>query len=270
MSDNAGLETDLAILRFGGSTVEQRDGYRVVRTPGNPHYHWGNFLVVDGDGGDGEAIEVTIEEAIEQARRWLAAFGREFPRSSYVAISLPRAPAGTEWADAGVPIELDDVLTAGVAPPPAPLAEGYRAVRVAYDDADHWEGMRRLSLAHLDLTLPREANEPFSQAQSAARRALVIGGRGMSFAALDAAGEVAACLGIVSCGERARYQDVLTGQAHRRRGLARHLLGLAAAWAGHRGCREWVIVASADGPAGRIYRRAGFAGAGRLVSAYRP
>lgn len=264
VDDHPGLATDLAILRLGGSHVEQRDGHRVVRTPDNPLFHWGNFLIVD-PGPPG------AEPDVEDAPSWLATFAREFPGASYVAISLPRLPTGPAWSQAGVPIELDDVLVARAAPPPVPLAVGYRAVRLAGDDLGWWEGLRRLSLGELEAHRPRdEVNEPFTHAKVAARRALVASGTGSSFVALDESGEVAAALGIVTCGDRARYQDVITAPAHRRRGLARHLLTAAADWAGAQGCRAWVIVAAADGPAGRIYRRAGFAPAARAVSAYRP
>ena len=41
-----GYRTDLALLTLGGSTVQQRDGYLVVRTPANPLHWWGNFLLL--------------------------------------------------------------------------------------------------------------------------------------------------------------------------------------------------------------------------------
>ncbi len=76
-------------------------------------------------------------------------------------------------------------------------------------------------------------------------------------------------LGIVRCLRTARYQDVSTDAEHRRRGLARHLLGVAARWAGERTCDRWVIVAAADSDAGRLYRRAGFTADRPSVLAYR-
>jgi GNAT superfamily N-acetyltransferase len=77
-------------------------------------------------------------------------------------------------------------------------------------------------------------------------------------------------LGIVRCGTTARYQSVGTDLDHRRRGLASHLLGVAAAWAGERGCDRWVIVTEATNPAGRVYRRLGFAPDVGSAQAYRP
>ena len=71
------------------------------------------------------------------------------------------------------------------------------------------------------------------------------------------------------CGPTARYQDVTTDEEHRGRGLASHLLGVAAQWAAERGCEQWVIVTGATNPAGRVYRRLGFAPDAGTVQAYR-
>ena len=77
-------------------------------------------------------------------------------------------------------------------------------------------------------------------------------------------------LGIVRCGAQARYQHVGTDERHRGCGLASHLLGVAAQWAAGRSCTRWVIVTEAANPAGRVYRRAGFAPDAVSASAYRP
>ena len=38
--------TDLAVLAASGSWVEEHADHLVVRTPANPSYHWGNFVLV--------------------------------------------------------------------------------------------------------------------------------------------------------------------------------------------------------------------------------
>ncbi|OFE18429.1 hypothetical protein BA895_12490 [Humibacillus sp. DSM 29435] len=60
------------------------------------------------------------------------------------------------------------------------------------------------------------------------------------------------------CDELARFQAVGTDAEHRRRGLAGHLLGLAARWAGDQGATAWVIVTESTNPAGQLYRSVGF------------
>jgi GNAT superfamily N-acetyltransferase len=82
-------------------------------------------------------------------------------------------------------------------------------------------------------------------------------------------GVLVADLGIVRCDRIARYQSVGTDAEHRRRGLAAHLLGLAARWAGDQGCDQWVIVTEASNPAGRLYRSLGFAPDRGNAQAYR-
>ena len=82
-------------------------------------------------------------------------------------------------------------------------------------------------------------------------------------------GALVADLGIVRCGRTARYQDVGTDDGHRRRGLASHLLGVAAQWAAEGGCDQWVIVTGATNPAGRVYRSLGFEPDTGTVQAYR-
>ena len=45
-----GWATDLAILELCGSVVEDRTDHLLVRTPGNPGFHWGNCLFVTDTG----------------------------------------------------------------------------------------------------------------------------------------------------------------------------------------------------------------------------
>ena len=66
----------------------------------------------------------------------------------------------------------------------------------------------------------------------------------------------------------ARYQEVQTAESHRGRGIASALLVVAGRWA--RAKSEdvpLVIVADAGTPAGRLYRRMGFALAETLICA---
>src|SRR6188472_78100 len=66
------FRTDLAMLEHSGSVVEDHGSHLVVRTPDNPTYWWGNFLLLPAPPVD-----------LEDARRWLDAFEREFPRAEH-------------------------------------------------------------------------------------------------------------------------------------------------------------------------------------------
>src|SRR5215469_14471062 len=61
-----GYRTDLMIRVLEGSQVEDHGDYLVIRSPRNPTYWWGNFLLL-------------AAPKPGQARRWLAAFRSEFP-----------------------------------------------------------------------------------------------------------------------------------------------------------------------------------------------
>jgi GNAT superfamily N-acetyltransferase len=61
---------------------------------------------------------------------------------------------------------------------------------------------------------------------------------------------------------------VVTAEQHRRRGLASHLLGVAADWAHARACDRLVILADADGAPSRLYRSLGFSPVLRSAQAY--
>ncbi|MCW2758908.1 MAG: hypothetical protein JWO46_2654 [Nocardioidaceae bacterium] len=252
-----GWHTDVAVARLGGSLVEEHADHLVVRTPGNPHYYWGNFLLV------------TDPTAVDDADRWLARFVEVFPDSEHRAIGLVAAPDPAGWVAAGLVIELDDVLSTDVLPEQRQLAEGYVARPLAGDS--DWDEHVRLDMLHNDRTDKREPvrHEAYLRLRTTSIRALCEQGTAAWFGAFHD-GVLVADLGIVDCGAGiARYQSVGTDADHRRRGLAGHLLGLAAHWAGDQGCTRWVILTESDNPAGRLYRSLGFEEVVGNVQAFR-
>jgi GNAT superfamily N-acetyltransferase len=240
-----GWQTDLAVLELTGSEIADRGDHLVIRSPSNPDYHWGNCLFV------------TDPAAVDDADRWLSTFTQAFPDASWVAIGLARMPDDrAAWAAHDVELELDDVLTTDRLPRRTPLADGYTVRRLAGDD---WAGYVARAIADNDRTGEHDpaSYERFATQQMRVRRALSERDVAAFFGAY-AGDRLVADLGIVRCGTTARYQSVSTDPDHRRRGLAAHLLGVAAAWSADRGCDRWVIVTEATNPAGRVYRRVGF------------
>jgi GNAT superfamily N-acetyltransferase len=251
-----GWETDLAILELGGSTVEDRGDHLVVRTAANPDYHWGN------------CVFVLDPAAVDDAQRWVDVFAEAFPAAGWVAIALPVLPAAAAaWTRHGVRLELDEVLTTRTLPVQTPAPDGYAVRRL---DGDDWEHVVTKEMAENARTEQYEevGHERFVRAMVTTRSELSGRGAAAFFGAFHD-GRLVADLGIVRCGSRARYQAVGTEPDHRGRGLASHLLGVAAAWAAQHGCDEWVIVTASTNPAGRVYRRAGFAPDAANVEAYR-
>lgn len=251
------VSTSLAIDRLLGTTVECGDDHLVVRTPGRPAYHWGNGIhVTSGD--------------VDDADRWLRVFRAAFPDARYRAIGLPRRPRPTAWARCGLRIEAEQALV--MHGRPAATASPAEYTVQAFDRDGHWAARRDAELAENARggEYSDADHRVFVEADIAARRRLVDAGRSAWFGAFASDGSLAASLGIVALGSRARYQYVLTDPAHRRRGLARHLLAVAARWAAERGAAELVIVADAGSDAARLYARAGFVPGAIGYSAYTP
>jgi GNAT superfamily N-acetyltransferase len=242
---SSGWATDLAVLAHGGSTIEDHDDHLVVRTPANPEFHWGNCLFV------------TDERMVDDAARWVSAFRATFPDATWVAIGLVRMPAALDaWAEHGLGVELDDVLTTRTLPRQTPLTDGYTAGRIEGDDWEQY-ALRAIRENEQAGEFDLESHERFVQARTRSRRTLSERDIAAFFGAF-VDGRLVADLGIVRCGRTARYQTVGTDPDHRRRGLASHLLGLAARWAADRECDRWVIVTETTNPAGRLYRNLEF------------
>lgn len=254
--------TDVEILRLGGSAIEDRGDHLVVRSPHNPGYHWGNFVLV------------TDPHAVDHADRWIAAFDAEFPDADHLSIGLPGEPGRGPWAAREVQVEAELVLTSGAPVPTTAEPAGYRSHPI--ESPDEWAAVVAMDLAELtaDGQPDTDATRLFRQRRAATRSALVDRGVAAFFGASTPAGLVAQ-LGIVLCGpigearQVARFQHVGTLAEHRGQGLASHLLGVAAQWAGHRGADRWEIHVDAGTAAHRLYTALGFVPHGMLWQATR-
>ena len=89
-----GWRTDLALLEISGSVLDDRGDHVVVRTPDNPTFWWGNFLMLAGPPADAA-----------DARRWIGAFEAEFPAAPHALAFVTALVVGRvmSWlASAGV------------------------------------------------------------------------------------------------------------------------------------------------------------------------
>jgi ribosomal protein S18 acetylase RimI-like enzyme len=238
-----GYRTDLAILALEGSEVTDRGDHLVIRTPGNPDYWWGNFLLLRNlEPGSG--------------RGWQARFAAEFPSAQHLALGLDETDEGA--ADpgelAGMTMERNAVMTAtSVHAPPFPNTEA--VFRTLAGEADWRQSLELAAAVH--------AGEPggeagFLTARLAAKRALTEAGHGASFGAfLD--GTLVSQLGLINeQSGLARYQSVETHPAARRRGLAGTLVWQAGTAALTGEAATLVMVADPEDTAIRVYRSVGF------------
>jgi ribosomal protein S18 acetylase RimI-like enzyme len=241
-----GFRTDLALLTSSGSVVEDRGTHLVVRSPDNPSYFWGNFILLAEPPVPGGEKEV------------VGAFHTEFPEADHVSIGIDTADLSADsraaFEAAGMTVDLATVLTTGTLQAPR---EVEAEVRELVSDED-WEARARLS-QQLYPQASEEAFMTYARQKNAQERRLVDAGRGSRFGAyVD--GVLASTAGIFVTEEGvARFQSVETHPDHRRRGLAAATVHAAGQHALDRlGVRTLVIVADTDGDAIGIYRRLGF------------
>lgn len=246
------------IRTLEGSQVEERAGYLVIRSPRNPTYWWGNFLLLRTSPGPGEA------------KAWLEQFAVEFPGAPHIAIGIDVTEASSVDINAmtatGLHFSRNSVLTAmTVHEPPQPNHEATLR-RLAGDD--DWAQAAELRAV---LSAGEPGGEPaFLHARLAAERAVTEAGHGSWYGAF-ANGKLLAQLGLISDRSGiARFQNVETHPAARRKGLAGTLVWHAGRDGLNAGARTLVMVADPKDAAIRVYRSVGFADAETQVGFERP
>jgi GNAT superfamily N-acetyltransferase len=251
-----GWWTQLAVLELSGSRIAERPDHVIVRTPSNPTYHWGNFILV------------TDGRRVDDAARWVQEFSIAFPAASWVAVGLTGMPDDAAgWESRGLTLETEEVLTSPRPARRSPLDERYHVRTLSGADWGETVALAVAESARSD-GHNRDTHERLERARTASIRSLAERNLAACFGAFDGEALVA-YLGVVRCGRIARYQNVLTDEAHRRRGLASHLLGVAGQWAAENGCRQWVILTESTNPARFVYRQAGFTVHRTNVQAYK-
>jgi GNAT superfamily N-acetyltransferase len=241
-----GFRTDVMVLGLGGSEIERHARHLVVRTPANPTYWWGNFVLFSDPVGPGDVPDR------------LALFADAFPDAEHVAwgIDSTDGTAGDDEALVGAGFEIgrDTVLTATELRSPVRTIDA--ELRPLRGDAD-WRQAFELHVACWD---PDDGavTEEFLNGQVGAARALTELGHATWFGAF-ADGGLLSSLGVVADGSGiARFQAVETHPDARRRGLASALVNHAGDVALRRGATRLVIVADPQYHAIGIYRSAGF------------
>ena len=241
-----GFRTDVALRKLEGAVITDRGDYLVIRTPDNPDFHWGNFLLLGAWPGPGTGDG------------WLARFAAEFPQARHVALGVDAAAgpaaAPAEFLAAGLEPECVTVLTCAAAEPP-PNRNTEAEIRPLVSD-DDWRQSFELGVRCYG------EGGSYLERRARARRRLTEAGRAAWFGAFTG-GRLLAQLGVCDAGGGlARYQDVETDPSARRRGLAGTLVWRAGRHAaGAFGAGTLVIVADPAEAAIRLYRACGFADA---------
>ncbi len=248
-----GFRTELPLLRHSGSEVVDRGTHLVVRTPTNPTYYWGNFLLLPSAPADADEVA-----------HWTDEHRRTFG-AAHVTIGVDRTDGSDlePLREAGLRLDVPVAMTAdAVEAPPHPHPD----VEVRHVAGEEWSQLVDLTLAgeEDDAHVTRE----FVQRKTDSYRHLVEAGHGHWWGAfLD--GRLVGSLGLFRVGDGlARFQSVKTHPAHQGRGICGTLVHHASIDALARpDVSTLVMVADPDYLAIRVYRSVGFTDGGSHAEA---
>ncbi len=249
--------TDLAMLEYSGSIVEDRGDYLVVRTPDNPTFWWGNHLLLP---------EAPRDEP--EARAWVATFEREYPEARHRTFGVDGVDGTVAdlapFAALGMETEALTVMTTEqVHASPRPNTDA--TIRQLASD-DDWA--QQIELTRVGETTGYDL--PFVTARAAAERRLAQDGRGAWWGAFDG-DRLLSSMGLFTASEGlARFQAVKTHPDARGRGLAGTLVHRVSRYGFEElGARTLVMVADPEYLAIRIYRSVGFSDTERQLQVTR-
>lgn len=241
--------TDLIFPAFDGEILDRGD-YLVIRTPSNPTFYWGNFLLFGRPPAPGDD------------ERWPRLFAQEIGtppavRHQTFGWDSPEGEIGTApaFVAGGFRLLRSSVLTASaVTPPPRPAAVTVRPL----ESDDDWRAATENQIRCREEGHGEAGYRVFKEAEMKRFRAMSRAGLGAWFGAfLDDV--LVADLGIFRSANLGRFQNVETHPDFRRRGFAGTLVYQAARHTlGRKGVETLVLVADAESDAERLYRSVGF------------
>ncbi|QWF24343.1 GNAT family N-acetyltransferase [Nocardioides sp. LMS-CY] len=239
------FRTDLALLRLAGSEVDDHGSFLAVRTPDNPTYYWGNFLLLPRP------------PTTEELPAWVDRFRSTYPRSRHLAFGVDGGAGGLDDLEpfrlAGLEVDASSVMTAtSVHEPPRPNREATYRPLSGHDD---WRQQLELGIAGEH----EESGQEFVVAKTAAERTLSERGIGAWWGAF-VGDRLLASMGLFSASPGlARFQQVKTHPEARGRGLAGTLVHRVSRYGFEElGAATLVMVADPEYLAIRVYRSVGF------------
>ncbi len=252
-----GYRTDLFFTKFEGIILD-RDAYLVIRTPSNPNFYWGNYLLfpTPPKPGDLEKWQALFQQEIsaQQITQHMV-FGWDTQAGERGAVQ--------PFLDAGFQLVESVVLTARqVNPPPK-----YNSAVVVRPLTEDWEWAQTLQnqMACRPTEHDPQLYLAFKTAKMARYREMQRAGRGEWFGAF-LGDRLVADLGLFCSDGIGRFQSVETAPEFRRLGICGTLVYQAACFGlKQMGVQTLVMIADEHYHAARIYESVGFQAAEHQV-----
>jgi len=245
-----GYRTDLFFPAFDGEIIDRGD-YLVVRTPANPTYHWGNFLLFSNPPQEGDWD------------RWRDLFKQEigpWPQVGHVALGWDGVDGAQGLIDPflaeGYALEDSIVLTAQAVVRPAKYNEEVE-IRPLAGGAE-WQAVIENQVVTRDEQYSETGYRTYTTQKMARFQAMVAAGLGHWFGAFLNE-RLVADLGVFVKDGVGRFQTVGTHPDYRRRGICGAMVHQAAEFAYKSlGAKTLVMVADPEYHAAKIYESIGF------------
>ena len=242
--------SDLIFPAFDGEIID-RGNYLVIRTPSNPTFYWGNFLLFDQPPGEGDYSkwrEIFCREIGSPPEVIHQAFGWDTTEDDKGVIQ--------PFLDNSYYLEHSTVL---IARPDDLIAKASSRVTIRpLQTEDDWNQSIENQVICRETAFSEDGYRVFRQHQVKRYRDMVSHGLGAWFGAFSG-DRLVGDLGIFHNRDLGRYQSVQTHPDFRRRGIAGALVYKAALFAVEQyNLETLVIVAQADSPAERLYKSIGF------------
>ena len=243
--NSLGIKTDLMFLKQN-AMVEDRGDYILVRSPDNPEFFWGNFLIFPEPPQKGDF------------KQWQRHFENEFAKVDGIEHMTfewdhsSRAPQLDEFRQNGFEYEETVVLVAkdGL----HPMYENHEISMMRVETNETWHQLVEFQIEVNPDGYPEDSLRPFVKKRFQDYRDYSEAGLGHWYAAfLD--GKMVADLGLYSENGVARYQNIKTHRDYRKQGIAQTLMHFAAS---DLGADYFVIQAEDHGPAINMYQSIGF------------
>ncbi|EDY81069.1 acetyltransferase, GNAT family [Verrucomicrobiia bacterium DG1235] len=246
---NLGYQTDCLIASLNGH-VEPREGYTLVRTPNNPTFYWGNFLL----------FENAPDEAAYE--NWIQLFHKEFGKEiGHLTFGWIADEPGniSAFLKNGFEEETSVILTLDTLKKPRP-ADLPHEIRKLKSDAD-WKVVVDLQiLASEEQETPTPGYREFKVRQFANYRKAQEEGHG-AWWGLFHKDQLVCDMGLYFDQQRSigRFQSVETHPDFRGQGLCSNLLYQLISDANRQNSLRHLVICTENDSAGhRVYQKLGF------------